>query len=137
MTPLTESQIVLSKTRELCQSILSQPEYLALRGQVEAFMADPTAKGQFQVVVEKGEELHQKQHAGVSLSNEEIQDYEQQRQVLLLNPVARAFLDAREELGRLQDQVTRHVTKTLELGRVPEASDFGEGGCGAGCGCHH
>lgn len=136
MATLTESEAVLAKTRELCQLILTQPEYVTLRGQVEAFLADDTAKEHFQRVVEKGEELHQKQHAGLNLSNEEIADYEQHRQVLMQNPLASAFLEAREELGKVPETVSRHITKTIELGRFPDPSDFGEGGCGSGCGCH-
>jgi hypothetical protein len=29
------------------------------------------------------------------------------------------------------------VSKTFELGRVPEESDMESGSCGSGCGCHH
>jgi hypothetical protein len=69
------------------------------------------------------------------LSGEEITDFEQQRETLLNNPVARGFLDAQDELRQVQDSIRKYVTKTLEIGRVPEAEDFDS--CGAGCSCGH
>ena len=39
---------------------------------------------------------------------------------------------------QMSDEVQLFVSKTLELGRVPQEEDFaGEGSCGSGCGCHH
>ena len=49
----------------------------------------------------------------------------------------RGFLDAQQELHEIQESIQRHVSKTLELGRLPEPADLEEGSCGHGCGCHH
>jgi cell fate (sporulation/competence/biofilm development) regulator YlbF (YheA/YmcA/DUF963 family) len=86
-------------------------------------------------VAEKGEYLHHKQHQGVQLGDEEIAEYEQHRETMLRNPVARAFLDAQENMRGVQETVTRYLTKTLEIGRVPTEADFES--CGHGCSCHH
>ncbi len=41
-------------------------------------------------------------------------------------------------MQKLQQSVSQYVSKTFELGRVPEESDLeSSGSCGSGCGCHH
>ena len=136
MTTMTEDAI-LEKTRELCQAIVDQPSYQSLRRQVDAFMASDDAKKQYQLVVEKGEALQQKQQMGQALSSEEIADFEKQRDTLVSNPVARGFLDAQQEMHKVRESVSQYVSKTLELGRIPSSDDLGGESCGEGCGCHH
>ena len=127
---------ISQKTRELCQLIIDQPDFRALRERIDTFMADTEAKSQYRTVVEKGEALNHKQHQGVVLADTEIADFEREREALVNNPVARDFLDAQEALHQLQESVNQYLTKTFELGRVPSEEDFG-GNCGHGCGCHH
>jgi cell fate (sporulation/competence/biofilm development) regulator YlbF (YheA/YmcA/DUF963 family) len=130
-TPLIE------KTRELCQILMTQPEYLAIRRQVEAFTADDEAKRQYQTVSEKGEYLQHKQSQGVQLGDDEVADFEKERDRLFSNPIARGFMDAQQSMHKMQETVSQYVGKTFELGRVPEADDFDSGGCGPTCGCAH
>jgi cell fate (sporulation/competence/biofilm development) regulator YlbF (YheA/YmcA/DUF963 family) len=125
------------KTQELCATIVAQPEMLSIRKRIDAFMADATAKGQYETVLSKGNALHEKQHRGQPLDGTEIADFEKHRDTLLQNPVAKSFLDAQEEMHELQSSIQKYVTKTFELGRVPTAEDLDEGSCGHGCGCHH
>ncbi|MBE7501195.1 MAG: YlbF family regulator [Verrucomicrobia bacterium] len=126
---------VLTKTVELCDTIVRDPAFQSLKANIETFLADETAKELYRTVAEKGEYLHHKQHQGVQLGDDEIAEYEQHREALLGNPVARAFLDAQEGIRSVQDTVTRYVTKTIEIGRVPTEADFAT--CGSGCSCHH
>ena len=128
---------VLEKTRELCQTILSQPEFKDVRQNVETFLNNDSAKTQYEQLAEKGEYLHHKQHQGVPLSPEEVDDYEKLRTAFLANPIARSFLDAQEKMQEVQQTVGKYVSKTLELGRVPSDEDLDSGGCGSGCGCGH
>lgn len=130
-----EDGAVLDKTRELCATLVSQPDFLNLRRDIDAFLADDEAKRLYQQVVEKGEHLHHKQHQGVRLTQEEIAEYEQHREALVQNSVARGFLEAQETMNRVQETVGRYVTKTFEIGRVPSPDDFES--CGQGCSCHH
>jgi cell fate (sporulation/competence/biofilm development) regulator YlbF (YheA/YmcA/DUF963 family) len=125
------------KTRELCQTIVDQPEMASIRRRIDAFMADAGARGQYETVMTKGNSLHEKQHNGQTLDGVEIADFEKHRDDLLKNPAARGFLDAQEELHTLQHSIQKQVSKTFELGRVPTEADFEEGSCGSGCGCHH
>ncbi|MGA2854255.1 MAG: YlbF family regulator [Verrucomicrobiota bacterium] len=126
------------KTRELCQTIVDQPETASIRRRIDTFMADEAARGQYETVMSKGNALHEKQHNGQTLDGVEIADFESHRDALLKNPAARGFLDAREELHELQHFIQKHVSKTLELGRVPTEADIEEESCGhGGCGCKH
>jgi cell fate (sporulation/competence/biofilm development) regulator YlbF (YheA/YmcA/DUF963 family) len=136
-----EETAVIQKTRELCQTILDQPEFQSLRKRIDAFMADNATRGQYDSLMMKGQLLQDKQHAGLPLESSEISEFESLRENFLKNPIARGFLDAQEDMQKMQQSVTQYVGKTLELGRVPEESDLdgggGGGGCGHGCGCHH
>jgi cell fate (sporulation/competence/biofilm development) regulator YlbF (YheA/YmcA/DUF963 family) len=125
------------KTRELCQTIVDQPEMASIRGRIDTFLADAVARGQYEAVMSKGNALHEKQHNGQTLEGAEIADFEKHRDDLLKNPAARGFLDAQEELHQLQHSIQKQVSKTIELGRLPTEADFEEGSCGHGCGCHH
>jgi cell fate (sporulation/competence/biofilm development) regulator YlbF (YheA/YmcA/DUF963 family) len=125
------------KTRELCQTLIAQPEMLAIRKRIDTFMADTGARGQYETLMGKGQALQEKQHHGQPLAPAAISDFETSREALLKNPVASSFLDAQEELHAIQHSIQKQVSKTLELGRLPTAEDLDEGSCGSGCGCHH
>lgn len=145
MSIIAEDSTVIVKTRELCAHIASDPLFLKLQGNVERFLSDDAARLQYQSVHERGEELHQKQHAGLQLGASEIREFEAAREALLENDVAREFLEAQQELENLQKEIRKYVSLTLELGRIPTAEDLAEsaggGGCcgggGGGCGCSH
>lgn len=144
MSLLSEDSVVMVKTRELCATIVGDTNFQSLSERVEAFLGDDAARLQYQSVNERGEELHQKQNSGIELSTREIREFEESRDALLGNDVARNFLEAQRELETLQRSIGKYVGMTLELGRVPTADDFaqaqGGGGCcggsgGGGCGC--
>jgi len=137
MALTAENTSITVKTRELCQSILEHPEFQPLRRSIDQFMADDHAKLAYQGLMERGEELHHKQHQGVQLSQAEIDSYEALRKQVVTNPVSSAFLKAQQEVQEVQETINRYVSKTLELGRVPSSEDMAEGSCGQGCGCHH
>ena len=135
-TMIEESPVIL-KTKELCQAILDQPNMAGIRQRIDAFMADDKSRAQYDDLMAKGQALQQKQQMSTPLTGEEINEFEQQRDAMLNNPVARGFLDAQEELQNVQESVFRYVGKTLELGRMPTDEDLNGGSCGHGCGCHH
>lgn len=137
MALTAEDNIILEKTRELCQSILEHPDFQALRRNIDTFMGDEGAKQEYQGLVERSEELHHKQHQGARLTPEEIDSYEKHRQKVVDNPVAAGFIRAQQEVHQMQESINKYLTKTLELGRVPTQEDLGDGGCGQGCGCSH
>jgi cell fate (sporulation/competence/biofilm development) regulator YlbF (YheA/YmcA/DUF963 family) len=131
-----EDTPVMRKTKELCQIILDQPNVRSIRQRIDAFMEDNQSRAQYDGLVDKGQALQQKQQMSQTLTREEIDDFEQHRDALLNNPVARAYLDAQEELHRVQKSVHQYVRKTLELGRLPTEEELGDS-CGqGGCDCH-
>lgn len=132
----TETSTIQLKTKELCEAILADASVLSIRQRIDTFMANDQARSQYETVMSKGQVLHEKQHRSLPLSGEEISDFEQSRESLLANPVARGFLEAQDELQEIQESIQKHVAKTLELGRLPIAEDFEGGSCGHGCGCH-
>lgn len=137
MQTTTDETVIIAKTRELCQTIIDQPEYQSIRKRVDTFLGNEEAKNQYQIVVEKGDALQQKQQFGLPLDGEEITEFERNRETLLKNPVAQDFLDAQQQIHQIRESVMQFVTKTFELGRVPTMDDFNSGGCGPSCGCGH
>lgn len=139
MQTAIEETIVIQKTKELCQTILDQPEIQALRAQIDTFNANDAVRGQYDALMAQGQALQEKQQAGVPLNDVEIAAFENLRDAFVNDPVGRGFLDAQEELQAIQQTVSQYISKTFELGRVPEECDLeagGGGGCGSGCGCH-
>src|SRR5689334_19980220 len=137
MQTTIEETPVMQKTRELCQTILDQPNMQSIRQRIDAFMNDDQTRSKYDGLVQKGQALQQKQQMAVALTGEEIADFEQHRDSLMQNPVARGFLDAQEELHQVQQSVHQYVNKTLELGRLPTEQELAGDGCGHDCGCGH
>ena len=138
MVSTIEETIITRKTRELCQTILDEPNMQALRQRIDTFMADEQTRMHYDGLIAKGQALQEKQQQSVTLSGEEISDFEQHRDSLLKNPVARGFLDAQQELHEVQESIHKYVSKTIELGRLPSEEELSSGCCGNdGCGCGH
>src|SRR5262245_59877159 len=105
MHATTEDTLVIQKTRDLCQTIVDQVEFRLIRQRIDAFLNDTCAKEQYQLVMEKGDALHHKQQYGMPLDYAEFQEFEQHREVLLNNPIARDFIDAQQDMQRIQESV--------------------------------
>ena len=129
--------LLTQKIEELCQTILNQPEVKSIRQRIDAFNADSAAQKQYETLAERGEYLQHKQQQGAQLSDAEIAEFEKTREAFFANPVAKGFVDAQQQMQNMQNSVSRYVSKTLELGRVPAPEDMDSGSCGSGCGCHH
>ena len=136
MALTAEDNSIVQKTRELCQSILEHPDFQSVRRNIDAFMADEKARQDYESLVERSEELNHKQHQGVQLSEQEINDFKSQRERVVNNPLAANFIRAQQEMHGIQEQVNKYLSKTMELGRVPSEDDLAGGSCGEGCGCH-
>lgn len=135
MQTTIESNAISEKTVGLCQTILDQPEFQSIRLRIDTFMVNDAARGQYELLSEKGQFLQHKQQQGLELNPEEVTDFESLREKFFADPVARGFMEAQQEMHEMQESIMKHVAKTFELGRVPTAEDFA-GSCGSGCGCH-
>ena len=76
-------------------------------------------------------------HLKVLTQKLELGRFEALRTSFLSNKVGTEFLDAQQEMSRLQENIFKHLQKTVELGRVPTVEDMNDGSCcsGHGCGC--
>lgn len=139
----TKETPIIEKTRELCETIVEQPMFQKILADIEAFLADNQARSVYESLIEKQQFLIERQQQGHELTEAEIADYESERDVLMGNTVATAFIEAREQIQKVQNSIGQYVSKTFELGKVPtedELSSGGGGGCcggggGGGCGC--
>ena len=135
---MIEETSITRKTRELCQAILDEPSMRTVRERIDNFMADEKTRAQYDGLVAKGQALQQKQQMSTPLTGEEISDFEQHRDSLLKNPVAREFLDAQQELHEVRESIHKYINKTLELGHLPSEEELTESCCSNdGCGCGH
>src|ERR1700761_2731685 len=91
-------ELVHQKTIELCEAIAQQPQFQSIRQRIDAFVNDPKSQKQFEIVNEKGRALHQRQHSGATLTESEISGFEELRDALIANPVAKGFIDAQQEM---------------------------------------
>ena len=123
------------KILDLCQALLARPDFAELRRKVDAFMNDESAKFQYQMLSERSSMMQMKQNSGMPITPEEAGQFEALREGVTKSTVAMEFLDAQQEIGRLQDEILGHVQKTIELGRVPTQQDF-DSCCSSSCGCH-
>jgi len=132
---LSPNSALLEKTRELCSLILQSGEYQENVTKIEAFFADDDAQAEYRAFAKLGEELHQKQQAG-EINKDDISGYQEKLNALKSNEVTANFMNAEEALNGMVSQISKHVGKTLELGRLPAPEDLEEGGgcCGSG-GC--
>jgi cell fate (sporulation/competence/biofilm development) regulator YlbF (YheA/YmcA/DUF963 family) len=136
MPILSDDSPVVQKTRNLCQTILEQPEYQSIRQRILNFQADDNAVALYRSLADKQSQLQQKQQEGKDLTDAEIDDFERDRQVFFSNPVASDFIEAQQEMHEVKKAVTQILTRTLELGRVPDPDEMQSGPCGQGCDCH-
>ena len=126
---------IVQKTLDLCQAVVEQPDFQAVKEKFDAFVADEFLKFQFQQVNDLGQLLQLKQSDGLEVTAEERATFEEMREKFLSNPVAQGFLDAQQQMQQLHQVVGKFIDKTFELGRRPEYDDLQDGSCG-GCGCH-
>jgi len=137
MQTLTLEMTIDEKIQDLCEAILGDSEYQESAGHIEALLADPESKAAYVKFAEKGDEMHQKQHSGEKVTDEDLDTYEELRKAAEENPKVKAFMDAQSELNAIHQKVSKYVSKTIESGKVPTAEEMNakDGCCGGGCGC--
>lgn len=132
---------VIAKTKELCETILSQPAYAQMKQSIVAFMEDDDARILYENLCDKQEELHQKHSQGLPISAEEDAEFEAMEKKFMAMPVAAGFINTQRQMQKIEKTIAKYIRKTFELGRVPVQDDFSSGGCcggssgGGGCGC--
>lgn len=124
--------------QNLCEAIAADEEVQAARASAEAFLSDEAAVNLYREVATTSHELEKRHRAGQVISDEEVAAYEELQNRADSHAGIQSFQEAQGVLQRIANMVNKHVTKTLEKGRVPTAEEMASsGGCGTGCGCHH
>jgi len=126
---------VVTKTKELCATILEQPGYAQIKESIVAFLRNDEARALYETLCDKQEELSSKQESGQPISDEEDTAFQELEEKFLANPVAENFVKAQKQMHKIEKTVSQYVRKTFELGRVPVSDDFQSGSCGPSCGC--
>ncbi len=133
-----EMEPIKDGTNQLCESIVNQEGFKKLYANIDAFITDEKLKYEYGTLNDQGALLQQKQQAGAEITEEEIAGFEKLREEFMSNPVATNFLDAQEEVQKVQDRIHQVIAKTFEIGRVPQQEDFDFCSDGFGdCGCSH
>jgi cell fate (sporulation/competence/biofilm development) regulator YlbF (YheA/YmcA/DUF963 family) len=123
-------------TNQLCEAIVGQEGFADLYKKFDAFNNDEKLKYEHSMLNERVALLQQKQQAGMEIADEEIAGFEKLRDEFMANPVATQFLEAQEEVQQVQDRINQVITKTFEVGHVPQSEDFDFCSDGFGnCGC--
>ncbi len=131
-----EDTPVVRKTKELCQTILDQPSYQAIKKTIHAFLADPAMSTHYQRLCDRQDALHHKHEHGEEISEQELADFDKDEADFLAQPLAQQFIEAQQQMHRVEQTVSSYLRKTFELGRLPGEEDISSGGCGPSCGCH-
>ena len=142
MDILTKSDAtIIDKTRDLCSTIVAEPGFPKFISDIELFENNTEAQREYNDLLNLQDQLQTKQQSGTALTPQDIEEFEAKRDALLNNEVAAGFLDAQQQIQKVQQTVLQYVNKTFELGRVPEDSELSSGGCcgggggdGGGCG---
>lgn len=115
---------IVEKTKELCATLLEQPEVKTICEDMNAFLANEELRSRFDVLTMQGEALGQRQQLGLEIEPEEFEKFEKERDEWMANELSQKFLEAQKRMQGLQDQIHQYVSKTFELGRVPEVHDI-------------
>lgn len=136
MDILTKSEAsVLDKTRELCSALAGEPGFQKCVTDIQKFESNTEAQRQYNDVLNFQDQLQKKQSEGTALSSEDIGTFDDMRNALLSNEVTAGFLEAQQQIQKVQQMVLQYLNKTFELGRVPEDEEVNSTGCcGGGCG---
>ncbi|WP_171016629.1 YlbF family regulator [Pseudalkalibacillus caeni] len=130
----TDKSPILTKTEELCKTILDQPEFTDIKTSIDSFFNNEEAKSIYQNLYSKQQVIRQKQQQG-TLTDEEFSEYKQVEEKALTIPEINQFINAQQQMHKIEETIKQYVSKTFQLGRVPEDSDFEAGSCGPSCGC--
>ncbi len=131
----TQDSPVIEKTKELCKTLVEQPVFAEIRKGIDEFNADEGLRGQYSDLFARQEQLQEKHGRGETLSDEEVDGFDRDREKFMASEVARNFMEAQQAMHKLQQTVGQYVSLTFRLGRVPTEDDFPKQGCGPNCGC--
>jgi hypothetical protein len=94
---------IAQKTQELCQAILDDAQVQTMRQRIDRFLANEAVRGQYDVLMMKGEALQYKQNLNLPMDEAEIKEFETLRDELMENVTAREFMQAQRQMHKVQE----------------------------------
>jgi cell fate (sporulation/competence/biofilm development) regulator YlbF (YheA/YmcA/DUF963 family) len=131
---IKDNPFLIAKMEELCALLLEQKAYGELKKMLDDFAADEKSMKQYDQFAELGKAKEQKEHQGLALTREEMEQYNQEERAVYDNPVIRKYLFAQREFGHLQQMLVQYLDKTIHLGRLPKPNELKK--AARGCGSH-
>lgn len=129
------SQEVFEQALELGRKIAESEEFKEVQRAESAMLKDSEAQKllmEFQLLQQQ---QRQKQQSGISLTAEDIKQFEQIESKMLQNPLIKSFSEAQHKFQELLNAVNETINKTM-LGKKDVAgSSCASGSCGGSCGC--
>jgi cell fate (sporulation/competence/biofilm development) regulator YlbF (YheA/YmcA/DUF963 family) len=136
---------ILSATTALCDAIANAQPVVAAKARIGLFFQNPEASKLFEEVNSYGEELRNKHLAGMPPTEEEIAHFDELREAVVKNDLARGFLEARGTIESICQLISRHVGLAIDLGRAPTEEEVADSikrdqemsaSCSCGGDCH-
>ncbi len=134
---------VLEATTKLCAVLAQSPVIIASKARIGLFFQDQKATELFRKVTAYGEELRSKHLAGMPPTEEEIAQFDQLRQNVVDNPLARDFLEARQTIDDMLVTINQFMSMAIDKGKAPTleevaaaAAAAASSNCSCGGHCH-
>lgn len=115
-----------SLTSALADAFAQCQKVVSAKARIGLFYQNPEATDLFRRVNEYGEELRNKDMAGMPPSEEEIAKFDKLRQDVVDNPVCRGFLEARQEIDTLLATVNQYLCLAIHKGSAPTDEEVAE-----------
>ncbi len=136
---------LIESVQKLSESFAQSQQVIAAKARIGLFYQSPEATDLFRKVNEFGEELRNKQMAGMTPSEEEISQFDEMRQNVIANPLCVGFLESRQQLDELLSTVNQYLCLAIDMGRSPsdeevakamdQQNSMSSSCCGGSCGC--
>ncbi len=129
-------------TTELASAFAQCQKVISANARIRLFYQNPEATDLFRKVNEYGEELRNKNMAGMPPSEEELAKFDTLRQNVVDNATCRGFLEARQELDSLLATVNQYLCLAIDKGVAPTDEEVAASmqqqvsACSCGGGCH-
>lgn len=68
--------------------------------------------------------MQRKENQGLTLTETEVAEYQQEEAAIYANDVIRKFLYAQREFSQMHSLISQYFTKTVELDRLPESNEL-------------
>ncbi len=135
-TLIAKDPVILSRVHDLCTMIADHPTFESHREAVKSFMESDHARGLFDRALMLQTDLRDRRSEGLVISEEEEQEFQKAQEDLFNDETANAFLAAQDDMKETEGIIHLYITRTLQLGRVPEEDELlpDDEGCGCGAG---